>query len=330
MDRRIFVTGLALAAAGLAVFVWKAFVLDLPVLPDHERDVWEAQFEVAIRGADEQGSVFAVLPRDGPGQRIFGEHFSSNGLDLEIRSEQGNRLAVWRGPVGGVDRVSYRFNVQLFPIAEPLAEAPVEALDAEAGSAWLRTSPALPSTAPAVRQVLEELDLPAQDDPRARLRAIHAFAAHEISASDPGSDDALIRLAQRTGSDRGRERLLVTLLRAAGIPARPVRGLALRESEPRLRIWVEALVDGRWLPLSGSGAFFGRVPPATVRMSTGDQELVRSIGTDALGYEYAALREGVSARELASLMLPPSPTLRAHAESVAGVGLDALFAEQID
>ena len=45
--------------------------------------------------------------------------------------------------------------------------------------------------------------------------------------------------------------LLLTLLRASGIPARNARGLRVgKKSKPAERVWTEAWIDGVWVPVS--------------------------------------------------------------------------------
>jgi hypothetical protein len=310
MDRSILITGLVLVVVGLGPFAWKVFGLGLPVLPEHGRRVWKVQLEIAVRGEGEEGSVVAFLPSRGAGQRIFGENFSSDGLRLSVRDGEEDRAAVWRGRIQSVDRVAYSFNVEVFPGGRSLERLPVGSHFADPPSEYTRPSLAIPSAAPEVAALLEALDLPPADDVGGRVRTIFSFARHELSSGDSTSDDPLLTLTQRAGSVRGRERLFAALLRGAGIPARLAQGLALSE-EPEPRIWTEVWMDGRWRPVSAGEGFFGTLPSNVVEIARGDRPLVHGTGTRAIGYEYSAAREALSAEDLAALMLPPSTILRA-------------------
>jgi hypothetical protein len=316
MDRHVLIAGTVVVAIGAAVFAWKTVGLGLPVLPSETEHVWEVQLDVAIRGTGEAGSVRVALPGDGPSQRIFGERFSSNGLRLEVRTDDaGRREAIWSGPIDDVDQVSHRFNVQVFSVDPPRGVTPGHERSGETRATQplvdaLEPAPAFPVDAPEVSSLLDELDLALEQEAGDRVRTLFAFARHEVSESPSGSDDALLALAQRTGSPHGRERLLVTLLRAAKVPARIVRGLELRESAPGPLVWSEVWMDGRWVPVSAGRGFFGALPDDVVRVATGDQPLVEGVGTRAVGFEYVALRKRLSADDLASLMVPPSETFR--------------------
>ena len=62
-----------------------------------------------------------------------------------------------------------------------------------------------------MRELLESLDVSLADDALARTRTLFAFVSDEVEAAEDGSDDALLVLAGREGSQQGRARLLVTL-----------------------------------------------------------------------------------------------------------------------
>jgi hypothetical protein len=104
----------------------------------------------------------------------------------------------------------------------------------------------------------------------------------------------------------------VTLLRAAGLTARPVTGLELRGgAAPRETPWAEAWVGGAWVPLSPTGAFFATRPASLLALRAGSFATVESTGAQAVTYRYEALREHLHAEEVAAMMVPPNPIFRA-------------------
>lgn len=318
MNRRVAVAGLVLIAFGASVFAWKAFVLELPLRPSQPSGLWQVELRITARGDGAEGNVRAALPSSGPGQRVFAERTASDGLRFSIRSGADGRTGIWSGRISGVRRILYEFRVELFPenaaaALEPVGpprpgEGPGE-LPKEEREAALRATPELPVGAKEIREFAAQLELPEGEGRDARARALYSAVTHEIATVRTASEDALLTLAQREGSPRGKERLLVTLLRTERIPARLAQGLQLGSGQPKPRIWTEAWLNGRWVPMSTTAGFFGKLPENLLTLRTNDRDLVEGTGVVASGYTLSAREEQLSPEELASLMMPPSPAL---------------------
>lgn len=311
MSRVAAAVGLALVAFGLAIFGWKAFVYDLPVLPTDPEGLWRVELDVTVRGAGGRGSVRAPLPSTAPGQEVTDERSAADRLLFTIRTTDGERTAVWRGAFDGVHDIAYGFRVRLAQVEAPL---PRDAAPAppEIAQRWGQPDREFPSDAPEIAATLQALALPPASDVAGRVRSIFAMVAHEVATTAGGSDDALLALSNRAGSERGKTALLVTLLRAAGVPARPVTGLELRANAvPRETTWAEAWAGGTWVPLSPTGAFFALRPASLVALRTGSFANVETTGAEAVTYHYEALREHLRAEEVAAMMVPPNRVLRA-------------------
>jgi transglutaminase-like putative cysteine protease len=303
--------GLALVALGLAIFAWKAVVHRLPVLPTDPEGIWRVELDVSVRGAGARGSVRAPLPANGPGQEVYDERSTADRLLFTIRNEQGERTAIWRGALEGVHEIAYGFRVRLAPVEAAVPPEGV-AVPAEIAQHWSGPSREFPMDAPPIAATLTALEMPPPTDVAGRVRSIYALVAHEIATAEGGPDDALLALANRAGSERGKAALLVTLLRAAGVPARPVAGLELRGgAAPRETAWVEAWAGGAWIPLSPTGAFFATRPASLVALRTGSFAQVEATGAEAVSHRWDALREHLRSEELAAMMVPPNRALRA-------------------
>jgi hypothetical protein len=309
MRRSVLWAGAALIAAGLAVFLWKTLVLGLPIVPSDPKGLWRVELEISARGSGERGSVRASLPSSGAGQVVYDEHVLSDRLLFTIRTEDTQRVGVWSGHVGGIHQLTHSFRVQLSSYRTPLPTGIVDAPPAFVTEAFVPPTPELPAQAPAVEEMLATLDLPEQADVVGRARTIFGFVADEVATVDRESDDALLTLAAREGSQEGKARLLATLLRGVRIPARVVRGLELGEDrDPRETAWVEAWIGNGWVPMSPSLGFFATRPDDILRVSK-DAQLVEATGVAALAHRYRSLRERLSPEELAVMMLPPNPVL---------------------
>jgi transglutaminase-like putative cysteine protease len=311
VTRKTALAGLALVALGLGVFAWKAFVYELPVLPTDPEGLWRVELAISVRGNGARGSVRAPLPTTGPGQEVYDERSVADRLLFTIRTENGDRTAIWRGAFDGVHEIAYGFRVRLEEIEVPLSSEPVP-VPPEIAAQDAGPTREFPSDAPEIAQTLAALALPGPADPLGRLRSIYAMVAHEVATIGGGPDDALIALASHGGSERGKAALAVTLLRAAGIPARPVTGLELRGgAAPRETVWAEAWAGGNWIPLSPAGAFFATRPATLVALRAGSFANVEVNGAEAVSWRYDALREHLRSEELAAMMVPPNRALRA-------------------
>jgi transglutaminase-like putative cysteine protease len=310
MNRVAAATGLVLVALGLGIFAWKVFGYGLPVVPRDPEGLWRVELAITVRGAGTRGSVRAPLPSTGPGQEVYDERSVGDRLNFSIRPEGQDRIAVWRGQIGGIHDIAYGYRVRLAPVEQGLPREIVAPPPREVLRRYAGPSGEFPADAPEIAEVLDSLALPPAEDVPGRLRSIYAWIAHEIATIEGSSDDALITLANRGGSERGKTALLVALLRAAGVPARPALGLELGAGAPRETLWAEAWAGG-WVPLSPTGAFFASHPANLLVLRTGSLTGVESTGTQALTYRYHALREHLGADELATLMVPPNPIFAA-------------------
>ncbi len=303
-------TGIALLLFGSTVFLWKVLALDLPLVPSDPQGLWRVDLTITARGTGRRGSVQAPLPSSGTGQVVFDERSVSDRLVFSIRSDDDRRTGVWSGRFRGVHEIVHGFRVQLSEVETLLPEPPVAPPPASVAREYGEPSADFPSYAPEMRGVLETLPLPPLEDPVGRLRTIFAFVSDEIATASTGSDDAFLTLAAREGNEEGKSRLLVTLLRTAGIPARPVLGLRLRgDAEPQLAAWAEAWLGRSWISLSPVEGFFGRRPADRLVLQAGSLQGIRATGIQAVAFRYDALRQRLRPEELAVMMVPPNPVV---------------------
>jgi hypothetical protein len=302
--------GLLLVLGGLAVFLWKAVVLELPLVASDAEGLWRVELEITARGTGRRGSIRAPLPSTGRGQVVFDERSASDRLLFTIRTEDGNRIGVFSGRLAGVHQVVHGFRVQLSEVTTPLpsqiTRQPSPELRARSGS----STRDFPSDAPEVKSFLEGLWPSIPENRLDCLRTLFSFVSDEIATVPSGSEDALLTLTAREGSAIGKSRLLVTVLRAVGLPARTVLGLQLVEGQPPITTqWVETWVDGDWVPMSPIDGFFATRAANLVALRTGSLSEVETTAVAAVGHRYHALRERLRDEELAAMMIPSHPWL---------------------
>lgn len=301
MNSHVFWAGALFAALGSSVLLWKAVVLETPMLPSDGAELWQVEVTIAIRGDGEPGGVRLQLPNSRRGQRIFGEHFQSDGLSVSTRRHKGAREAVWSGPVDDVHRLAYRFRARRFservelPLGAPDPAILDGAIADSAGSAMIES-------------LFGELDLPPRDNFAGRVRSLYAFASHEIRFSPTGTDDPILSLSQREANAKGKEALLALLLENAGAWARVVEGLELVEGRPHPRVWTEVWTGDNWFPMSASQDFFGSTPPRLLALSSSGEPLVETTGgIVSMARSFRAIQVPLTESELAALALPSDP-----------------------
>jgi hypothetical protein len=310
MSRSVIGTGVILIALGVAIFLAKILIYEIPLAPTESIGSWQVELRIKVRGEGRKGSVRALLPASIDGQSVFDERSSSDRLDFTIRSTDGARIGVWTGWLERVHEIVYDFRVQLHGVNVSLPPGEVPEPPQSVRLKYGQPTPDSPSSAPAVIDLREGLGLPKPTDIRARVRTLYSFVSHEIATVPTAGKDALLTLAQREGSPEGKERLLVTLLRASGVPARNIRGLELREgTDPVARIWTEAWVGDGWLPMSTVDDFFAARPANLLVLGEAGSPLVEATGVRAVGHRYRSAEEYLRPEEIADMLAPSNPVL---------------------
>lgn len=153
-----------------------------------------------------------------------------------LKTPQGTRLVLRRdAPIGAVPLTG-----------AAAADAPPE--PAEVAEAR-RASPFIQSDAPEIVAFARRALGPTRDTADAVARLVRATAGHLRAEYVPAFSNALEALHSARGDCTEHSVLFVALARAAGIPARPVVGVAYWPPGHGLgwHAWAEVWVDGRWI-----------------------------------------------------------------------------------
>jgi hypothetical protein len=134
-------------------------------------------------------------------------------------------------------------------------------------------------------RLVSGLDRPA-DQARELFRYVDKEVGNEPSVNGPGIGD-LDCLKNGSGDAAAKSRLLVSLCRNRGIPARLVTGLALgKEQKESAHVWVEAWVSDHWMPMCPYYHHLGKVPPTYLIFGFGDMMMVRGHNLHDLDYGF--------------------------------------------
>jgi len=300
--RRVAALGAVLVLAGGAAFGWKVLRLGLPVVPSGTGQLWQISVEVRLTGGPgEPVSVSLAIPPSRPGQAVVDEEVQHGRLALEIERAGEQRRATWSGAVDGATSLHARFRIRSVGHEVAVPVGSVRAPRAGADDEWVDH--------PELAAALEEISLPPRTRAAERLRVVFAFVRREVAGTEVGADDPLNVLRARSGTSIGRERLLVALLRGAGLRARLVRGVDLSSHRAREVAWTEVEMAGARAPLSASEGFFGVLPATHVAWNLEGGPLLEVEGARSIEVRWSAIEEGLSADEIAVLSMPTHPTL---------------------
>ena len=263
------------------------------------RLTYRARFQATRAGA----RLRLAIPADTAHARVFHEDVLYSGLAVH-RLHSSRQLAreitlVTRRH--GAHRLSASFDVHISPTAQWRGDAD-RTPDPGERTGFLRGSTTYPIDDPLVRQTLDAVRHGQQGGAAVAdaeiVRRVRAFCASQIAGDDEDDapQDVPAVLRRRQAAPLGRARAMVTLCRAAGVPARLVTGFRIESSSAlRARFWVEVLTDGRWMSLDPT--------PGAAQALPSDFVPVRRDGIEVVGgSDIAALETDFRVERL-----PPGP-----------------------
>jgi hypothetical protein len=222
-------------------------------------------------------------------------------------------------------KVSHEFSLDAYEVR---TQARVEALKpAPADSPYLaffgRPEAGLPSDDPSIKDLAAKV-LGKEKNPWRQAKLAYDWLGSSFRADPADSrSTALTALRKRSGDAYGEAMLLVALLRAGGVPARPVSGVRIDSSRTaETHYWAEFRADGLgWIPIDpvfghgplgeaapSSGAregmpakeyYFGNLDNDRIAFSRGFQRLLPQMSRSRLvpadrGYSLHSIREELS------------------------------------
>lgn len=311
-----------LVAAAFSLMFVKARILG----PKLQALVPELYHEILVRmrfdGHGEDVEVRMALPVNTSRQSVRNEMVNSAELGFHMESRGGNRWGVWvaaeaRGSHELVYSSTVRTRAERFLLAPSVGIPERHPQDVQA---WLLPTAQVQSEAPEIRNLLSEIV--GERDRRnatAIVRAAFDYCHRKVrSAEIRGMTDALTCLRLAEASCGGKSRLLAALLRSAGIPARVVGGLILKEgSWTASHVWVEAWIGGTWVPFCPLNGRFAETPESYLLLYRGDEPLFKH--TRDINFTYVFYSRDVFAPPSAADS-PPAGILNLWA-AFEGVGI---------
>ncbi len=287
MEERRYSVGLIallLFVVGGAIFIYKWQVLGFPARPDAQTQVWTVEVTVSFDAGPGPVKAGLYIPGLTPGFAILEENYLSRGFGYTPVYVRGGRQVQWtRRRARGTQTLYYR--------AVIYKDRALIAAD---------TTPPFPEP-------------PTLSEPFQTAMELLVADVGEKSADPESFTTELLGRLSRADSDQNVEILLgaaptaatiartaTTLLAAARIPARMVRGIYLQDRQTRATIvpWLEIHDGTRWLyfdPVTGKQG----LPDNFLQWWTGDDQLFHIDGGSNVDVRLSVKNEFMSPIDVA-------------------------------
>lgn len=243
---------------------------------------WKLTYDVTFRAPTDTMSVQMALPISSDHVRINSpedEEFITGDLieEVRVRKPSGTRELVV-----SADRFSEKahhataeFLLRLRP-SGGWGVAPLTSLSGDAKARYLQNEPTIfPKTSPSIRSLISKAGSETESQAEL-LQWIFTFCSRTLESAPPNhSADVLGVEKDRMATPLGRVRMMVTLCRAAGMPARVVTGFEVRQASELHPIhWVEVFRDAAWHPFDPENGFARTLPYTYVAARLGGEQIV--------------------------------------------------------
>ncbi len=264
-----------LAVAGLGLFAYKAFVLGFPLQAGASAGLWNVEVRIAFTAQRKPAKISLFIPRNTRRHAVIDENFISRGFGLiTSTTEDGNRRVVWSVRLAeGRQSLYYRAKVHKVQITEPpAAPTPQEVSEPRWESPYRESALALVK------------------DIQAKSADAETFVGELFKRiHDPKPDETITLLFGIDAEQENKIQTAVKVLQLAGIPARTVHGIRLREvpGEATRVHWAQIHDGSLWRsvhPVTGEL----QIPNDYFAWWRGPQALVQAEGVRKLRYTLSA------------------------------------------
>jgi hypothetical protein len=230
---RVLIIALILALVGGSVFLYKWRTLGFPLQPDGETRVWTVEVTVSFDAVPGPIKADLYIPGLTPGFAILEENFLSRGFGFTPSYVSGGRQVQWaRRRAKGLQTLYYRVIVYKDP--------------AQIQSDTTPPFPAIPQLSEPFNTAMEVL----VEDVANKSADPASFTVELLKRlAQPGPDQNVALLLGGASKPADVARTATTLLAAARIPARVIRGIYLQNQQRRAQVvpWLEIHDGTRWL-----------------------------------------------------------------------------------
>ena len=229
----LFLVGF-LILAGTSLFLYKTLSLNFPLFPEKTVSVWEIEAKISFSAKNKPVKISFLIPKNTRLQTITNENFISRGYGLTTSLEGSNKKAVWSiRKAKGRQVLFYRATVQKKPDADLHEDlSPTVSTDDEKLEGPM---------AEAATAIYEEILSKSAD-----LETLVSELLNLIN--NPGQNDSISLFLGKKPSPTQKIRAAVAVLKHAGIPARIVNGIELKELDRNAKFiqWLQVYNGKVW------------------------------------------------------------------------------------
>lgn len=221
-----YLLALGLTVAGLGLFLYKALVLQFPLTPRAEAAIWNLEVRVTFTGLNDPVKAALFIPRSTARYAVMNEAFISRGYGLSTATDDLNRQAVWSiRKAKGPQSLYYRAQARRVDLKETGLPAKPPQLENPAFA-----GPDLVAAETLVAEIRRK---------SADTQTLVGELFRRLS-QQPAEDNAALLLSRYPG-EWGKVDLAAKILAMAGIPARVVHCVPLKEARDRVTLghWLE-------------------------------------------------------------------------------------------
>ncbi len=226
------------------------------------------------------GALIKIAPPwDTKHARFYGQSLFHPGMrQRRTKIDHNNRDIMLVTTRAGQLEIEARFDLLVSQV--PRVDLKRQSVDKASLTPWLPQNHGDRVETPIVTSILDGI-MHDKPEPKAMIDHVFEHVRKRIRITPDGSSEATVVLSDQQGSLLGVNRAMVTLLRAAGLPARVITGLDLaitQEMQPRY--WAEVYYQDRWQALEIAGGHRDQLPATFIPLRRGGGLVLEAEGAE--------------------------------------------------
>lgn len=234
----LYLLAALIALAGASAIVYKWQVLNFPLRPSTEAEVWTLQARVEYQPRKPANRVTLQLPSNPPGFTVLDERFVAKNYSMLEETHRGAREVQWTiRRATGKQALYYRATV----VRSDPADTPADTATPRIGDPPVLVEP----YDTAARTLLDQVREGSVDNGTYAQELVRRF-------NDPNPTQEVALLSEDLPNEEARARFFVQLLALRNIPAKVVHGFELgdTQSDAPMQPWLQVYNGVRWITIN--------------------------------------------------------------------------------
>lgn len=256
---------------------------------------YRVSVDISGKNSGRKVSVRHFMVPTSTGQELVEEQVEGTYTSYDLAVEGENRILSYTFD-GSVDSIAATLESSVllqaveYTISDSLKK---ESTYSPHLASWLAKEEMIQVDHEEIRALVEKLEIDEQLPLREILQKSFDYCHKEIeSARFSGETDALLTEQLGQASCNGKSRLMVAILRTVKVPSRLVGGVILENGMKKKTShqWVEAYVEGNWVPFCPLNGYFAEKPQHYLRFYVGDLAFFNRTKNINFDYRFTAAK----------------------------------------